>query len=140
MRICLAVMALVAAEGCSRSPLLVEGPVDLGPSPIVTRFERPMRVSGARWEICFEFDRPGDSHDAEAIDAVLLADSGQRHPLVDSELDRRGEATVCRIGRIDAWEPGGRIEPEEKELRFVAVELSSAKWLRLRQIRGGSAS
>ena len=140
LRISLSLVALLAVDGCNRSPLLLEGPVALGPSPIVAQFERSVRVAGTRWEMCFEFDHPGDRHAAGKIDAVLPADSGQRHPLVDSDLDRRGEAIVCQMGRVDAWESGGRIEPEDRELRFTAFELSSPKPLRLRRIRGGSGS
>jgi hypothetical protein len=136
----MALVALMVAEGCGRPPLLVEGPMDLGTSAAVERFEKAVRIDfGERWEICFEFDHSGDSHAAGGIQAVLLAASGQRYPMTHPELDRRGEAIVCHIARLDAMEAGGRL-PTSGEVWLEAVELSSAKSLRLRRIRGGSGS
>jgi hypothetical protein len=121
-------IVLWATIACTRSELLVGGPVDLTKSPIVARFDKPVQSTGPRWELCFEFNIPGDSRSADGIQAVLLATSGQRRTLVDAELDRRGESVVCQLGRI---------EPQDREV-FEAVELTSPVDLHLRGIRGGS--
>jgi hypothetical protein len=86
-----------------------------------------MPAGGLRWELCFEFDRPGESHQAGDIQAVLLTPSGRRQLFVDVELDRRGESIVCQIGRTDAGE----------EVVFDSVELTAPEPLRLRWLRGG---
>jgi hypothetical protein len=120
---------LALTVGCSRPALLASGPIDVDRSPHVVRFERPIPASGPRWELCFEFGRPGDSHKAGDIQAVLLTPSGRRQPFVDVELDRRGESVVCQIGRVDTGE----------EVVFASVELIAPGPVRLRGLRGGSA-
>ena len=121
--------ALVAATACARPPLLVGTPLELTGSPALVRLDRPVAATGPGWELCFEFDLPGDSHGAGDITAVLVGTSGQRHRIVDAELDRRGESVVCQLGRVEALDPGEVVE---------AIELTAAEPLRLRQIRGGS--
>ena len=97
-----------------------------------------MRSSGLLWELCFEFDVPGDRHEAGRIHAVLLSTSGQRYPLVEIKLDRRGERVVCQIGRVAAIEPGQGAASQEQLVTHQAVELSTDVPLRLRGLRGGS--
>jgi hypothetical protein len=121
-------VVLLATLACTRSPLLVGDRIEITKSPNVVRFEKPVRRTGSMWEMCFEFNTPRESHRADGIRAVLLAASGERRPVVDVELDRRGESVVCHLGRVDAG---------EREV-FEAVELSSPVDLHLRGIRGGS--
>lgn len=131
--------ALVIAWGCSRQAVLVGRSVEVAESPIVARFEHPVQADVQQpWEMCFEFDLPGDSHNAAGIRAVLVSSSGQRHPLVDTKVDRRGDSLVCQVGRVDAFEPGSRLVEYEGEVVFEAVELRSSVRLRLRELRGGS--
>ena len=120
-------LALIA--GCSRPELLASGPIEVDRSPRLVRFARPVAASGPRWELCFGFDRPGDSHRAGDIQAVLNTSSGRQQLFVDVELDRRGESIVCQIGRIDSGE----------EVVFDSVELTAPEPLRLRWLRGGNA-
>ena len=135
--VALAVAFVVTASGCSRSPLLASGPIDVKASPTLVRFEHPVTSSGPMWETCFEFDLPGDSHEADRIHAVLLTTSGQRRALVDARLDRRGESHVCQLGRLAAIPPNGSLEPQQS-VAYEAIELSADVPLRLRGIRGGS--
>jgi len=130
--------ALALTGGCSRPELLVSEPVEITPSPRTVRFERAVPASGPRWELCFEFDPPGESRKTRSIEAVLLTTSGERRPLVDVEIDRRGENVVCQIGRVDAFEPGSRLPPPGEELVFESVELTASERLRVRLLRGGS--
>ena len=123
------VAALASVSACARPAILVGAPLELTESPAVVRLERPVAATGPSWELCFEFDLPGDSHGAGGIAAVLVAASGQRHPIVDPELDRRGESVVCQRGRIEALDPGETVD---------AIELTATEPLRLRRIRGGS--
>jgi hypothetical protein len=120
-----AVAAICMAVACSRSPHLAAGPIQVGETPIVVRFGQPAHASGSRWELCYEFSLPGDSARAGQITAVLLDASGGRYTFVESEIDRRGEASVCRVGRLSA------------SADYQAVELSSTVPLRLSGLRGG---
>ena len=129
---------LLTVSGCSRSPHLAGGPIELKEEPTVVRFERPVRSSGFLWEMCFEFDLPRDSHEAGRIHPVLLSTSGQRYPLVESKLDRRGERVVCQIGRVAAIVPGEGAASQEQLITYEAAELSADVPLRLRGLRGGS--
>lgn len=138
-RIVITLTAVVAAS-CSRPALLAGDAIELTASPTVVRFEHPVRANGALWELCFEFDLPGDSHKTDGIYAVLLATSGQRHPLVDTNLDRRGDRLVCQVGRVDAFEPGSRVVDQNQEVTFEAVELTAPARMRLRELRGGNTS
>src|SRR5215470_10912339 len=86
---------VLTVVGCSRSALLTRNRVEVTKVPTVVKFERPIPGAGALWEMCFEFDRPGDSDEAGGIYAVLITTSGERRPLVDFKLDRRRERQVC---------------------------------------------
>ena len=119
--------ALSMASGCSRSALLVSQSLEVTPSPRTVRFERAVPSRGPRWELCFEFELPGDSRKTKDINAVLLTTSGQRHRLADVQMDRRGESVVCQIGRVDG-----------EDAVFEAVELTASERVRVRQLRGGS--
>lgn len=118
---------LLCSGGCTRTPSLASGPIELDTRPTLVRFERPVPVSGTGWELCFEFSRPGDSHDAGRIEAVLIGAGGARHALTESHLDRRGEAVVCRVGSL----------PSAGSAVLEAVELSAPAGIRLRGLRGG---
>lgn len=136
----MAVAVLLTVSSCSRSPELARGPIELGDSPTVVRIDQPVPSSGSAWEICFEFDRPRDSHEADRIHAVLLTREGQRHELVETKLDRRGESVVCQMGRVAPIQTGFEATPHEQSVTYVAIELSLSAGgpLRLRGIRGGS--
>lgn len=124
--------------GCSRPPLLV-GALEVTATPTVARFEQPVPAAGPEWELCFEFDLPGDSHAADGIQAVLLTAAGGRYRLAEATLDRRGEANVCQVGRVVAQEPGDATAAEPA-IQFEAIEASAPTPMRLRAIRGGSRS
>lgn len=133
-RIGIALVFLACA--CSRSPRLAGGPIELTQVPTVVRFEEPVPAAHPSWELCFEFDLPAHSLSAERIEAVLLTEGGERHALVETRLDRRGERDVCLLGRVAA-DTGA--EPSEAEpVTYEAVELRAEVPLRLRTIRGGS--
>jgi hypothetical protein len=104
--------------------------MEITETPTTVRLDQPVTPTGPNWELCFEFDLPGHSHSTGGIEAALIAASGQSYPLVDAELDRRGESVVCQIGRVDASEPGGVV--------FESIQLRAATRLRVRQIRGGA--
>ena len=112
---------------CHRTPLLVSGRIEIAPEPSVFRFAEPVPIVGPGWETCFEFNIPGDSHEAGGIGAVLVDTQGVRHALTSVELDRRGESVVCHVGSLSA----GAVTLE-------AVELSARTPMRLRAIRGRS--
>ena len=127
-------IALIGSvAGCGRPPNLANGPVALTERPTTVRFIQPVSSSGQTWELCFQFDLPGDSHHAATIHATLLSSSGTRAVISTPTLDRRGESTVCQIGQL------ARAEPEATVITYESVELSSEVPVRLRGIRGGSA-
>jgi hypothetical protein len=124
----MAMVGILAA--CGRSPHLAGGPIDLSERPTTVRFVQPVPSQGQTWELCFEFDRPGDSHRAGTIHATLVSASGGRAAIRTPTLDRRGESVVCQIGSVAPPEPGG------ERIVYESVELSSDVPLRLRGIRG----
>jgi hypothetical protein len=126
-------VALIATlAGCARSPHLADGPIDLSPNPTTVRFVQPVTSYGQAWELCFEFDLPGDSQRAAAIHARLVSSSGDRVEIRMPALDRRGESTVCQIGQLAVR------QPTPAGVVYEAVELYSDVPVRLRGIRGGS--
>ena len=127
----------VMVTGCSQSPELARGPIQLNESPTVVRFAHPVPSVGALWEICFEFELPGDSHHAGSIHAVLVSTSGHRYELSEPELDRRGEHRVCQIGRVAPIDSSAGVSQDEP-VTFESIELSTAVPVRLRGLRGGS--
>lgn len=124
--------------GCSRSPRLADGPIDVKQQPTVIQFETPVRPTGPTWEMCFEFANPGDSRHAGRIHTVLISTTGGRYTPSDAKLDRRGEAMVCQVGRVIGVPPVAEGTVHVDSIVYEAVELSSDVSLRLRSIRGGS--
>jgi hypothetical protein len=125
------IVLLGCVAGCGRPPDLAHGPIDLTDRPTTVRFVHPVSWSGESWELCFEFDLPGDSHHAATIHATLVSSSGSRAEMSTPRLDRRGESTVCQFGQLAG------AKPEATAVAYDAVELSSKVPLRLRGIRGG---
>lgn len=125
------------ASACSRPPALARGGFELSAQPTVVRFEAPVLATGTAWELCFEFDRPGDSHEAEHIQAVLLTAQGERHALTEVEPDRRGESVVCLEGRTTGVSSGDGATTPQAPVRYEAVELSTSVPVRVRELRGG---
>lgn len=132
-----ALATVLAAAGCARLPHLASGPIDLGPSPVVVRFDTGVRAALDDFTLCYEFRLPRESEDARRIVATLVTPSQQRYAFDASELDRRGEFVVCRIGRVipAAGAPAGT--PPQT---FTAVELRADAPLQLRGLRGGPTS
>jgi len=130
----IACAAVVAMMACDSGPRLADGPIDITEGPKMVRFHRPVEASGLSWELCFEFDLPGDSHSASAIEVALVSSSGGRFPLIDPTLDRRGESIVCQITGLPATVPG-----EAPEV-YDGVVLSSSVPIRLRGLSGGPSS
>ena len=122
---------LGSVAGCDRPPNLAHGPIDLTERPTTVRFVQPVSSSGQSWELCFEFDLPGGSHHAATIQATLVSSSGSRAAMTTPTLDRRGESTVCQMGKV------ATAQPETTPVVYDAVEVSSKVPLRLRGIRGG---
>ena len=121
---------------CSRSPVLVHGPIDVHRSPSRAALVHPARADVPGWELCFDFERADDSRSAKTIDATLIAASGRGYRLVDASLDRRGEAIVCQVGHLaeqDSRARNGRWSTVVVE----ALELSVQSPVRIRSVRGG---
>jgi hypothetical protein len=95
-----------------------------------------VRGGGENWEICFEFDIPGESYAAGRIGVTLIGSKGEHYQLAHIDLDRRGEAVVCQVGRFTAMSPAMTGEPIANVI-FETAELSAPSALRLRGIRGG---
>jgi hypothetical protein len=127
-------MLLGSLTACSRPPLLAGGPIALSERPTTVHFMQPVLSNGHTWELCFEFELPGDSHRAATIHATLVSSSGSRATIRTPTLDRRGESTVCQFGQVTPAESGteGSI--------YKSVELYADGPLNLRGIRGGSRS
>ena len=126
-----ALLMVVGLAACGRPPHLVDGPIEITDQPITIRFDRLAASAGPIWELCFEFDPPGDSRRAADIQATLLAAGGARAMLRNPSLDRQGESVVCQVGPLDVSPPG------PPPGAFQGVELRSEAPLRLRGIRGG---
>lgn len=126
---CIALAVAVAlGMGCGGGAQSVAvGPIDLGPSPKEVMFFGPVPAPGPAHELVFEFERPGDSHHAGGIAAVLVTPQGRRDSLLDASVDRRGEALVALRGRTS-----------ESGTSYRAVVLSSESPVRLREIHWSS--
>lgn len=130
-------VVLSGASACSRPPELARGHFELSAEPTVVRFEAPVLATGTGWELCFEFDLPGDSHAAEHLAVVLLTAEGERHALSEVELDRRGESVVCLEGRVGSVPTATGASAPQQPVRYEAVELSTSVPVRVRELRGG---
>ncbi len=125
--LCLACLA----AACGSSGTVVASSVEVTPHGAETLFLGPVPVSGPRRELCFDFDPPGESRNADQIHAVLVAMGGRRDTLTDPIVDRRGETRVCLVAR----------EPSTTELaqlpgtRYRSVELWSNVPVRIRTVR-----
>jgi hypothetical protein len=128
----LLVAVIGTVPACGRPPLLAAGPIDLSERPVTVRFLEPVSSDGRSWELCFEFDPPGDSHRAAQIHTTLVSSSGHRAAVSTPTLDRRGESIVCQLGHRVPPEPGA------EGVRYESAELRSDVALRVRAIRGGS--
>ena len=126
--------AVIALAGCARLPQLATGPIDLGPSPTMVRFEGAVRAALDDFTLCYEFRLPRESEEAGRIVATFVTPSQRRYTFTTSELDRRGEFVVCRIGRVV---PASGLPAGEPPQSFTAVELRADTPLRLRGLRGG---
>jgi hypothetical protein len=133
----IALAAMVVSASCGNLPHLASGPIDLGPAPTLVRFDAAVRAALDEFTLCFEFERPGASDEAKHIVATFLTPSQRRYTFADSDLDRRGELIVCRIGRMA---PAGETPASEPPQSFSAVELSAGTPLRLRRLRGGATA
>jgi hypothetical protein len=129
-----ALAVAVAQTACTRLPHLASGPIELGPTPTLVRFDAAVAAAVDDFTLCFEFRLPRESEDARRIVATFVTPSRQRYVFATSELDRRGEFVVCRIGRMS---PAGETAGSEPPRSFTAVELSADTPLRLRGLRGG---
>jgi len=130
VRIAGIIVMIICMTGCSREPLLADGPLEITQQPTVVRLPQSCAPRRSEWRLCFEFDPPGDSHHAAAIQVVLIAESGERVPLMDPAIDRVGEAAVCQIAAL--------VPPHAGQSAFRGVELSSVPPVRVRAIRGGN--
>lgn len=128
--IALVFAACVTVVGCSRPPLLVQGPLRLDRQPASARLESPVTWQGQDWELCFEFERPGDSHGAGTVATALVVTTGAPVPMRVVEVDRRGEATVCHVVRVATPSKGPPTEVRGLELR-------AGRPLDVRAIHGG---
>jgi hypothetical protein len=132
---------VLVATACGSLPHLSGGPIEIGSAATLVRFDAPAANADRGWTLCFEFRLPRESEDAGRIVATLLTATRRRYQFATSELDRRGEFVVCRIGRLapvetDASKPSGPASHEP----FTAVELTADTPLRLRGLSGGPAA
>lgn len=129
--------ALLVEAACSRPPLLVGGPIELTPDRTIVRFAQPVPAGSENWEICFEFDIPGESYAAASIGVTLIGKKGEHYSIENVDLDRRGETVVCQVGRLVAVSPVMTAAPVA-DVIFETAELSLPAALRLHGIRGGA--
>jgi hypothetical protein len=127
-----ALLMVVGLAACGRPPHLVDGPLEVSGQAMTFRLDRPAPAGGPLWELCFEFDTPRDSHRAGDIQATLLSAAWERAVLDQPSLDRRGESTVCQVGRLESC------TLNSSPVSFQGLELESETTLPLRGIRGGS--
>lgn len=130
LRIMLGVMLCAQLPGCGNPPRLANGPIVLEQSKTI-QFIEPVTEGAGGWELCFEFETPGDSQNAHNIEAMLRSDAGKVYPLGSPRYDRRGESVVCHI----YGEPL-RIQRAAPRI-FDAVVLRSSMPIRLRGLKGG---
>ena len=128
---------MLVVSACSRPQVLVAGPIELTPERTIARLAQPVPARGENWEICFEFNIPGESYAAGQIGVILIGNKGEHFDLVDVDLDRRAEAVVCQRGRLAAVNPALAGEPVANVV-FETAELSAPASLRLHRIRGGA--
>jgi hypothetical protein len=126
--------ALLLFSGCSRTQQVARGPIDVRAVPTEVRFDHLVVAHGSKREVCFEFERPGDSRLASKIRVTLVTAAGSKEPL-SGKLDRRGEALVALVGSVAA--PAGA-SPEFTTLEYRGVELSCGEPVRLRGLRWAS--
>ena len=124
-----AILLAAGVTACGRPPLLARGPINLSDRPLVVALAPPVVPQGSLFELCVEFDRPGESFWAASLEAVFISSAGVRERLRDASVDRRGEARVCRIGRLT---------PPPAGTTFDRVELRTEVPVVVREIRGGS--
>lgn len=127
-------MALLGAgSACGRTERVAKGPIALTPTPQAVAFSHVVTVFGLSRELCLEFERPGDSHSAAGVHAVLITAEGRLERLQPT-LDRPGEAIVCLVdvGRDPGTSAGSAANPVQyraAELRSdVPVTLRSLRW------------
>src|ERR1700752_170223 len=126
----LAVMLWAQLTGCESPPRLAKGPIVLEQSTTVPII-KPVAEGAGGWELCFEFDTPGDSQNAHNIEAMLRSDAGRVYPLGSARYDRRGESLVCHIYKEPLSVTGAAPRV------FDAVILRTSMQIRLRGLRGG---
>jgi hypothetical protein len=86
-------VAGLGASGCDRR-VPVAGAVAIDGAPVYVPFAGPVTPAGADRAVCFEFNPPGESHQAHQITVVLLTEAGGRDTM-RAAADRTGESTVC---------------------------------------------
>ena len=96
---------------------------------MIVALAQPVVPQGSLFELCFEFDRPGESFWAASLEAVFISGAGLRERLRDASVDRSGEARVCKVGRLT---------PPPAGTTFDSVELRTEVPVVVREIRGGS--
>jgi len=129
-RVMLAVMLCAALPGCGNPPRLANGPIVVEQSQTIP-FIEPVTADAGGWELCFEFETPGDSQNAHNIEAMLRSDAGRVYPLGSPRYDRRAESVVCHIYKEPLRVPGAA------PIVFDAVILRSSMPVRLRGLSGG---
>ncbi|MBK9471308.1 MAG: hypothetical protein IPO18_03340 [bacterium] len=119
--------------GCTRLPELARGPIDISESALSLPLDPPVNSAGSKFDVLFEFDQPGDSHQAGMIHVALVTSDGARDTLTGVQLDRRGEGLVSQLGH-----PGAAGAGDGRPRVYSAIEVWSEIPLRLRGIRGAS--
>ena len=130
LRVMLAAMLCAHLAGCGNPPRLANGPIVLEQSQTIP-FIAPVTEGAGGWELCFEFETPGDSQNAHNIEAMLRSDAGRVYPLGSKRYDRRGESIVCHIYKEPLRVTGSA------PMVFDAVILRTSMQIRLRGLRGG---
>jgi hypothetical protein len=127
------VTACLVVAGCTRLPELVRGPLDISATALSLPLDPPVASAGSKFDVLFEFDQPGDSHQAGKIHVALVTSDGARDTLKGVQLDRRGEGLVSQLGH-----PGAAGAGDGRPRVYSAIEVWSEIPLRLRGIRGAS--
>ncbi len=90
-----AMLGALTFVGCARDTVTtLARDITLDSSATTVPFTAPLVVAAGPRGLCFEFARPGDSHFARSITAILVS-GGSVRDTVRGRVDRIGESSVC---------------------------------------------
>lgn len=90
-----AMLGALTIVGCARDTrTTLAHDITIDSSATAVSFTAPLVVAAGPRALCFEFERPGDSHFAHSITAILASGDSVRDT-VRGRVDRIGESSVC---------------------------------------------